>query len=152
MPGRRSLSAILLTLAWTQAGARPLAASELSEDLKERRGRVMERLGRDAMLVLWSAPVRNYSLDVSYEYRQDSNLYYLTGVVQDDTMLVLMPGNKTLREVLFIRDRDPVREHWNGRLLSRQQATALTGIATVMSSTQFEPFIAAMLGRRGLGA
>src|SRR5688572_31325936 len=131
MPGRRSLSAILLTLAWTQAGARPLAASELSEDLKERRGRVMERLGRDAMLVLWSAPVRNYSLDVSYEYRQDSNLYYLTGLQQDDSILVLMPGNRTRREILFVKPRDPGREHWTGRVLSREEAAAHTGIDTV---------------------
>jgi Xaa-Pro aminopeptidase len=112
----------------------------------------MQRLGPDSMLVLFSAPVRTYSLDVDYEYRQDSNLYYLTGVVQPDTMLVLMPGNKSQREFLFIRDQDPVWEHRNGRLLSRQQASDGSGISTVLSNTQFEPFIAAMLGRRGFGA
>ena len=39
----------------------------------------MDRLGADAMLILWSAPTQRYSLDIDYEYRQDSNLYYLTG-------------------------------------------------------------------------
>ena len=40
------------------------------------------------------APTRNYSLDIDYEYRQDSNLYYLTGLMQGrHTILVLMPGN-----------------------------------------------------------
>ena len=35
----------------------------------------------DSMLIVLSAPTRVYSLDVDYEYRQDSNLYYLTGIV-----------------------------------------------------------------------
>jgi Xaa-Pro aminopeptidase len=132
--------------------APPIAAADsFSDDLTARRAKIMERLGPDAMLVLFSAPVRNSSLDVDYEYRQDSNLYYLTGIVQDETMLVLMPGNTKHREILFIQDQDPVREHWNGRMLSREQASARTGIASVMSSAQFEPFIAAMLTRRGMG-
>ena len=123
-------------------------ASEHSDDLKARRARMMQRLGSDAMLVLFSAPVRNYSLDVSYEYRQDSNLYYLTGMTEEETILVLMPGNASRREILFIRDRDPVREHWQGRRPSREEATAQTGVSTVLSTDQFEPFMAAILGRR----
>ena len=39
----------------------------------------MTRLGAETMLILWSAPTQRYSLDIDYEYRQDSNLYYLTG-------------------------------------------------------------------------
>jgi Xaa-Pro aminopeptidase len=125
--------------------------SELSDDLSARRARMMERLGSEAMVVLFSAPVRNYSLDVDYEYRQDSNFYYLTGLLQQDSVLVLMPGNATRREILFVSERNPEREHWNGRLLSRAEAAELTGIRTVMGRSQFEPFIAAMLGRRGSG-
>jgi Xaa-Pro aminopeptidase len=131
--------------------AAPAGASEFSDDLSARRAAMMERLGPDTMLVLFSAPTRNYSLDVSYEYRQDSNLYYLTGVVQADTILVLMPGNATRREILFIREQNPEREHWNGRVLTPAAATALTGIRTVMLRSQFDPFIAAMLSRRASG-
>ena len=127
-------------------------ASEISDDLAARRARTMERLGPDAMLVMLSAPTRNYSLDVDYEYRQDSNLYYLTGLTQDDTFLVLMPGNATRREILFVKDRDLTQEHWRGRTLSRDEATARTGIRTVLSSGQFDAFLAAMLTRRPFGA
>jgi Xaa-Pro aminopeptidase len=123
-------------------------ASELSDDLTARRARLMSQLGPDTMAVLFSAPVRNYSNDIDYEYRQDSNLYYLTGVTQDETVLVLMPGNVTFREVLFVRDRDPQREHWQGRLMSHDEATARSGIRLVLSTTQFEGFIAAMMSRR----
>lgn len=134
------------------AAASAARASEFSDDLAARRARVMERLGPDAMLILWSAPVARYSNDVDYVYRQDSNLYYLTGVRQPDTMLVLMPGNETRREVLFLKDRNPAQEHWSGRLLSADEARAQTGIDTVLPTSQFEPFVTAILSRRGYGA
>ncbi|HKT80772.1 MAG TPA: aminopeptidase P N-terminal domain-containing protein [Vicinamibacterales bacterium] len=126
-------------------------ANDLSDDLTARRARVMERLGPNAMLVLKSAPVRNYSLDVDYEYRQDSNFYYLTGITQPGTTLVLMPGNTTRREILFISPRDPVQEHWTGHVITREDAIARTGIQTVLTSPQFEPFLQAMLTRQASG-
>jgi Xaa-Pro aminopeptidase len=138
----------LVLAALAAQSAATASASEFSDDLKARRARAMERLGDDAMLVLWSAPPRRYSLDVDYEYRQDSNLYYLTGLEQEDTILVLMPGNASLREVLFIKDRNPLREHWTGHLLSADEAKAATGIETVLATSLFEPFVAAMLERR----
>ena len=128
------------------------SASELSDDLRARRARVMERLGPDTMLILWSAPAQRYSLDIDYEYRQDSNLYYLTGLTQEGTILVLMPGNVARREVLFVKDKDPAQEHWHGRTLTTDEARARTGIETVLASSQFEPFVAGMLGRQGHGA
>src|ERR1700678_2495874 len=87
------VSVWLIVLATSVAGA-----SEISDDLHARRARIMERLGAEAMLVLWSAPTRRYSLDIDYEYRQDSNLYYLTGLTEDAAVLVLMPGNASRRE------------------------------------------------------
>jgi len=59
------------------------------------------------MAILWRAPERVYSRDVDYEYRQDSDLLYLTGVEQPDAILVLVPGSRTREEFLFIRPPDP---------------------------------------------
>ncbi|PYR50241.1 MAG: hypothetical protein DMF89_10020 [Acidobacteria bacterium] len=142
----RTLGLALLVVAWP-GGVR---ADELSDDLSTRRARLMERLGPDAMLVVLSAPTRTYSLDVDYEYRQDSNLYYLTGLTQEDTALVLMPGNATRRELLFVKDRNASDEHWSGRSLSHAEATARTGIHTVLSYARFESFLGAILSRVGL--
>ena len=130
----------------------PSLGGPLQDDLKARRVRVMEALGPEAIAIFWSAPVRVYSHDVEYEYRQDSNLFYLTGIDQEDTVLVLMPGNETRREILFVREADARREHWQGHTLTPSEATAESGVATVMSAGQFEPFIAAMFSRRPMPA
>jgi Xaa-Pro aminopeptidase len=147
---QRSLM-LALALCAGSVAVSPAYSSELSDDLSARRARLMETLGPDSMLILWSAPSRTYSLDVSYEYRQDSNLYYLTGITQADTILVLMPGNASRKEILFVRDRDPFREHWNGRILSAEEAGAISGIRTVLSVTQFDAFASAMLSRAPSG-
>ena len=143
------LAGVLLVSALTVA---PLRASEVSDDLAARRSRLMQRLGPDTMLVVLSAPTRVYSNDVDYEYHQDPNLYYLTGITQEDTALVLMPGNGSRREILFIKDRNPEREHWTGRLLSREDAREKTGIATVLSSAALDSFLGEILSRRAFGS
>jgi Xaa-Pro aminopeptidase len=127
------------------------AADPLQQDLKERRGRAMEKLGPESVAVFWSAPPRVYSNDVDYEYRQDSNLLYLTGIDQEDTTLVLMPGNRGKREILFVREADARREHWQGHSLTPREASAASGIETVLTANQFEPFMAAVLSGQGGG-
>ncbi len=133
----------------TLAAPAVLGADDLQRDLRDRRARVMRQLGDRTILVLFSAPSRIYSLDIEYEYRQDSNLYYLTGIAQEDTILVLMPGNLTRSEILFVSPRDPTQEHWDGPRLSAAEATARSDIGTVYSTTEFEPFIDAVLAGRG---
>ena len=125
-----ALTLIVLSLAASAT------AGPLQDDVKARRARAMERIGRDAIAVFWSAPERVYSTDVNYEYRQESNLLYLTGIDQEDTILVLMPGNDTRKEMLFVRDADPRREHWNGHSLTPAEASAESGIPAVMTVSQ----------------
>src|SRR5439155_17701943 len=143
----RVIRGVVVMLALVTLAVPSARASELSDDLAARRARVMNALGPDTMLVVWSAPPQRYSRDIDYEYRQDSDLYYLTGITQDDTIAVLMPGNETRREILFIKDRNPGREHWTGRSLTPEEATARSGIETVLATSQFDAFISAILGR-----
>ncbi len=145
-PKRFAVLAVLALLV-----ARAVSADPLQDDLKARRAKAMERLGPATIAILWSAPQRVYSADVDYEYRQDSNFLYLTGIDQPDSILILMPGNRTRKEILLIREADARREHWEGHSLTPAEATARSGIAAVMTVTQFEPFVAAMFSKRPIG-
>lgn len=136
------LSALLLCCAGTAWGG------ELQDDLTARRVRLMEKMGPDTLLVLRSAPHRVYSLDVDYEYRQDSNFYYLTGIEEPDATLVLMPGNTGRKQFLFLPARDAMAEHWNGKRLSVEEGRAQSGVADVLFSSDLEPFLEAVLSGR----
>ena len=113
-------------------------------DLAARRAAVMEDLGHGAVLVLWSAPARVYSTDTNYEYRQESNLLYLTGIEQEDTILVLAPGRGDAAEAIFVQAADPRRELWEGRLLRPDEVSARTDIGKVYPQRQAEAFEAFM--------
>jgi Xaa-Pro aminopeptidase len=126
-------------------------AAALRDDLKARRARLMATLTDGTIGILWSAPTRVYSRDVDYEYRQDSDLLYLTGVTQSETILVLVPGSRTRKEFLFISPGDARREHWEGHLLTPDEARAQTGIDNVFLTTQFEDFLLSMFNRRPFG-
>ena len=123
----------------------------LRDDLKARRARLMATLTKGTMGILWSAPSRVYSRDVDYEYRQDSDLLYLTGVEQPETILVLVPGSRTRKEILFIRPANQRLEHYVGRFLTVDEARAQTGIETVFLTPQFEDFLSRMFDKRPFG-
>ena len=135
-----------MTLALVPAAA---LAGELQDDLKARRARVMEAIGPESVLVHWSAPTRVFSRDVDYEYRQDSDMLYLTGVDQDETTLVLLPGNKTKKSILFVSDADPRREHSQGHLLSKEEAQAASGVDEVRFASGLDSFLASLMNRPG---
>jgi len=61
-----------------------------------------------------STPVALRNNDVEHEYRQDSDLFYLCGLDEPDTVLVLTTAHPEHRSVLFVRPRDPERETWDG--------------------------------------
>jgi Xaa-Pro aminopeptidase len=140
---RLVLLGVLLSLSATA-----IAANDLADDLKARRARVMQQLGSDSILILFSASEKVWSNDVNYEFRQDSNMHYLTGIDQPDTILVIMPGNQERKEILFVKPPDPTQEHWTGHVLTKQEATEQSGVATVNTTNQFEQFLSSVLSGR----
>jgi Xaa-Pro aminopeptidase len=80
-----------------------------------RRAAVLDAIGAkgdDAVAVFPAAPVFPRNSDVDHDYRQDSDLYYLTGFAEPESVLVLSArGRKT---TMFVRARDPERETWDG--------------------------------------
>ena len=133
------------------AASNAVVAGEYQDDLKARRARVMKSLDAGTVAVFWSAEPKVFSTDVNYEYRQDSYMGYLSGLDQEDTILVLMPGASTKKEVIFVREPNARREHWNGHTLTKEEVTAQTGVETVYFVSQFEPFVTAMFNARNFG-
>ncbi len=82
--------------------------------LAERRERFMARMG-EGVCVIAGPGEKLRAGDVHYKFRQDSDLLYLTGFEEPETVAVLAPGHPESRFVLFVRPRDPAAEAWTGR-------------------------------------
>ncbi len=84
------------------------------KEFARRRRQFMRMIGKDAIAILPAAPVRLRNGDIEYAYRQDSHFYYLTGFSEPDAVAVMVPGRLQGEYLLFVRERDPMREAWDG--------------------------------------
>ncbi len=92
---------------------------------RRRRETAFAQVG-SAVMVLPSAPAQYRSGDTEYRYRPDSELYYLTGVTEPETLAVLVGGDDP-RFVLFVRPRDEKEEMWSGPRLGPDAAAERFG-------------------------
>src|SRR5215216_1939215 len=100
-------------------------------ELKQRRERVAQSIGPQSLLILFSTEPRVYANDVSYPFRQENNLYYLTNLKQKNATLVLLPGNTKVREILFLPRRNPLTETWDGHMYTPEEAHQLSGVREI---------------------
>ncbi|MBW2527210.1 MAG: aminopeptidase P N-terminal domain-containing protein [Deltaproteobacteria bacterium] len=77
-----------------------------------RRRRLLE--GLEGVAVIGATPVATRNRDIEHPYRQDSDLYYFTGLEEPRAALVLTSVHEEHRAVLFVQDRDADRELWDG--------------------------------------
>jgi len=100
----------------------------------QNRQRLSEAIGQEAIAIIDTADVLSRPGDFEYPFRPDSNFYYLTGIDESEAILVLAPGhpNKRLREILFLRETNDFIALWAGRRLTQEEATARSGIQTVL--------------------
>ena len=85
-----------------------------AKEFARRRKRVMEVMDDDAIAIVPTAPERQRNRDMLFQYRPDSDFYYLTGFSQPESVAVLAPGRPQGEYLLFCRERDPEREQWDG--------------------------------------
>lgn len=106
-----------------------------------RRRRTLAVLDDRSALLVRAADVKNRSNDVDYELRQRNNLLYLTGVTEDESALLLIPkgitvNGRAVKEVLFVKERNPQNETWTGITMGPATAATVTGIETVLPYSQ----------------
>lgn len=106
----------------------------------ENRRRLKELLKPNALVILNSNDIMPTNGDGSMGFRQNSDLFFLTGIDQEESILLLAPHHPDprFREVLFVRETNELIAVWEGEKLSKEQAKNVSGIATVYWTHQFE--------------
>ena len=103
------------------------------------RKRLVKELKPNALVVVNANDVMPTNSDGTMRFRQNSDLFYLTGVDQEETILVLSPDfpDKKYKEVLFVRETNEHIATWEGHKLTKEEARAVTGIETVLWTSEF---------------
>ena len=114
----------------------PLSA----ENYIRNRAAFAEALSSGAMALFSSNDVYPTSADGTLPFRQDSNMLHLTGVDQEETVLLLFPDahNPADREILFVTETNEESAIWEGAKLTKAEATTQTGVKQVQWLSMLE--------------
>jgi len=98
------------------------------------RNRFVERMKPNSIAIFVSNDEVPSNGDALYPFKQNSDLYWLSGVTQEDSMVILFPDNPDpkYREVLVLVRPNELKEKWDGKRLRKEEATALSGIQTII--------------------
>ena len=97
-------------------------------EFARRRKNLMGMMDKHTIAIIPGAREVTRSRDTEYPFRQNSDLFYMTGFEEPDAVLVLVPGRRQGQVVLFCRERDPDMELWNGYRLGPEGAVAYLGV------------------------
>ena len=100
----------------------------------DNRKRFIRELPLDAIAIFNSNDEIPSNGDALYRFQQNTDLYWLCGIEQEDTMVILFPGNpdKKFREILVLNRPNELKEKWDGKRLTAADATKISGIETII--------------------
>lgn len=104
------------------------------------RQKFMARMKPNSIAVFNSNDVYPIGADSTMPFQQARDLFYLSGVDQEESILVLFPDayEKKHREVLFVRETNPHIAVWEGEKLSKEKALKVSGIETTYWLQDFD--------------
>jgi len=105
----------------------------------ENRARLKQLLPPHSIAVANANDVLPTNADGSLPLVPNADLFYLSGIEQEESILVLSPDahDEKLREVLFLREPNELLKTWEGHKLTKEEATQISGIRTVKWLSDF---------------
>ena len=110
---------------------------------REHRARFRQHLEKGGLAIFQSNDIMPTSADGHMPFKQASDIFHLSGIDQEETILLLFPDavDPKDREILFVRETSELLAIWEGAKFSQKEATELSGIATVLWTTSYEATI-----------
>lgn len=104
------------------------------------RERFVRQMRENSLAVFHANDIMPTNADGHFKFKQNSDLFYLTGVDQEDTILILYPDCpiEEYREVLFIRKTNDHIKVWEGEKLTREKAREVSGVHHIVWYDDFE--------------
>lgn len=114
-----------------------------AEFLIRNRHRLRELLKPNSLVIIHANDIYPTNADGTLAFKQNSDLFYLTGVNQEETTLVMMPDavDPKEREILFLKETSELIAIWEGEKLSKERAREVTGVERIEWSSGFDGFL-----------
>jgi len=106
----------------------------------ENRERFVSLMEPNSVAILRANDIMPTNADGIMGFAQNNDLFYLSGIDQEETILMLFPDHvkEELREVLFVKETNDHIKIWDGEKLTKEQAQEFSGIKNVQWVQRFE--------------
>lgn len=104
------------------------------------RKRFIDKMEKNSIAIFLANDEMPENGDALYKYKPNSSIFWLSGITQENTMVILYPDHPDpkYREVLVLVRPNELKEKWDGRRLRSQEATAISGMKTVVWTDTLE--------------
>jgi Xaa-Pro aminopeptidase len=113
----------------------------------DNRKKLIEKLLAGTIAIIQANDEMPRSADGTFPFRQNSDLFWLTGIDQEETILVLFPEHPDpeQREILFVRRTNEHIAVWEGHKYTEEEARATSGIANVKWADSFDSILPSLM-------
>ena len=145
----RQINLLLITLACSLivSAQDDLPKDYLSKEFhKGRREAARALMPENSVMVVFAAPTRTFSNDVTYNYHQNPDLYYFTGYKEPNSVLFIFKelqaatDGQKFNELFFVQKRNALAEQWTGRRLGTEGVKTKLGINNVYNNDELKNF------------
>ena len=113
----------------------------------QNRNNFKQHLKPNSIAIFFSNDIMPTNADGAMGFKQNSDLFYLSGIDQEESILVIFPDAKDEKhkEILFLRETNETIAVWEGEKLTKEQATEISGIKTIYWTHQFEQILRTLM-------
>ena len=99
----------------------------------QNRQKIFSKLSRNGIAILNSNDIMPTNADGTMPFRQNNDLFWLSGIDQEESVLIIFPDhpNQNMREILFLKETNEHIAIWEGEKLDKNKAHIISGIKTV---------------------
>jgi len=101
------------------------------EFFKKNRNKYIQEIENKTITILFSGFSLPKSADQDFPFEVNKNFYYMTGIKQEQTILVIIKNDSKIEEMLFITENDPVLSKWQGKKITKEEASSISGIDAI---------------------
>ena len=116
-----------------------------AKEYQQRRDKVVHQIMEQSIVILFSGGLIKSSADGTFPFVVNKNFYYLTGIEQEHSVLVMLKTPTTVKTYLFIDEIDETKTRWVGKKLDVDTATKTSGIHDVFMMSMFDTRLKEML-------
>ena len=115
-----------------------------ANEYSSRRNKILTKLENNSIAILFAGQARKKSGDAFFPFDVNRNFFYLTGIEQENSVLLLVKCDGEVSEYLFIDEKNEKVEKWTGFKMTVEEAREISGIETVLLRSTFEGKIEAI--------